>query len=152
MACGTTVIFSALWTTSIAIPNDVASHTAIIGGLFLLVACLAFACAVSAAMRPQVFRQLPTTELKRDSLTVRHGKHLIQANMKDCRFRRGRACRSRLPGSTRLRSYQPFILISFPCDAWKTKTLLQLGAKLRVPVGFTEATRVDWERAILSAS
>ena len=104
-------MFSALWTITIALADDVASDTAITGGLFLFVGCSVFACAVSAAMRHQVFRQLSTTELKRDSLTERYGKHVIQANMKECRFRRGLTYRSRLPGAPRLHSCQPVILL-----------------------------------------
>ena len=151
-AFGSAVTFSALWTITMVIADDVSSGSAILGGLFLFIGGLAFAYGVSAAMRHQLFRQIPTTELKRDSITVRYGKHVIRANIQECRFRRGYACRSRLPGAPRLHCYQPVILIYFPSRSWKTKTAWQLGARLRVPVGFTEAMRGDWERAILSAS
>ena len=50
----TAVMSSVLWTTGIAIAHDIVSDTAIVDGPLLRVGCLAFACAVSAAMRHQV--------------------------------------------------------------------------------------------------
>ena len=114
---------------------------------------LAFALAglgIASILHSSLKRQLPRLELRANTIFVRYGRRSLEANINDCHVRRGRAGGMRLAGGVVCFSRHPVILIDLP-PWWNS--LLAIRRRPRdintVAVGYTEAMKAQWERALL---
>ncbi|MEM6471542.1 MAG: hypothetical protein AAF802_18420 [Planctomycetota bacterium] len=144
--------FSCLVTSTVALDGDIGWQSALIGGLCLLTPGTLFVIGLAAVMRHELGIRIPKVELLEDELVVRYGNRVLNANVKDCRLRRGRASMMRLPGCPKLHCDSSVILIDIPQSALSTRIPTLWVTRVKVAVGYTDDSRVLWERALTPKS
>lgn len=144
----TYLAFCCILTLLVARDAEVGWRSAIVVGIGLFILGTFMSMGLVAVMRHELGIRIPTVELRQDELTVRYGKRELNANVKDCRLRRGRAYMMHLPGCPRLNCSQSVILLDFPRATVSKRMSLLWGSKVRVAVGYTDEMLSDWEQAL----
>lgn len=105
---------------------------------------------VVSLMHRNLKTHAPTVGLHSDMIAVRYGKYTLEAKVKECRIRQGRAGGMRLAGGVVLWSWLPVVLIDLPPFWMKRLGMRRHPRRINtVAVGYTAETREAWECALL---
>jgi len=111
-----------------------------------LILGLSAACGPVIYLRLHQFEQgVPVVRLSNEDLQVTYSNKLIEANIKNCRVRRGWASNMRLRGVGRILCRRRTLIIYLPSGP---KGQMEDGYDYSVAVGYTPDMRTLWEKEL----